>query len=85
MSTKRSTATERRYLREAGGFLRWYCTTYGTAMTIQEFTPATIERYFAWCRPRTSPSTQRRQHSALRWFGDWLVQANQIKRNPLKS
>ena len=81
MSAKRSTATEQRYLREAEHFLHWYCTNYGAAMTAQEFTHEVIERYFAWCRPRCSPSTQRRRRSALRWFGHRLLHANAIEQN----
>ena len=84
MSAKRSTATEQRYLREAEHFLRWYRTSYGAAMTAQEFTDETLERYFAWCRPRYSPSAQRRRRSALQWFGDWLKLAQQIEKNPLR-
>lgn len=80
MSAKRSPATEQRYLREAEHFLRWYRTSYGAAMTAQEFTDETLERYFAWCRPRCSPSTQRRRRSALRWFEHhWFVTLSEAK------
>lgn len=79
MSAKRSTATEQRYLREAEHFLRWYRTSYGAAMTAQEFTYETVERYLAWCHPRCSPSTQRRRRSALRWFGHRLSHCNKIE------
>jgi len=68
MHSKRNTDTEKRYLQEVNGFVRWYRRNYATALSVHALTAEVLDRYFTWCRSRVSASTLRRKRSALHWF-----------------
>jgi site-specific recombinase XerD len=80
----RSPSTVASYLRELQGFARWFEQTNGEPLTPAALTGRDVRDFREFCQVNhgDAPATVNRRLAAIRAYGAWLVETEQLPGNP---